>query len=159
MFLAVASLDRLVINPIRGRFQRINRSIKINEKKLAHDLRNVHQQDQITAQFEKYAEYVQRNGSDEEEVARILGEIESLARQANVYLANMKPQTPKEVDFYMEYAVEIEAEGEISPLTTFLHQLNISDQLLRVEKLRLNAQKKGDKTLKASMLITRVLVF
>ena len=57
-----------------------------------------------------------------------------------------------------EYSVEIEAEGEIEPLTTFLHQLNTSDQLLRVEKLRLNFKKKGDTTLKASMLITRVLV-
>jgi len=101
---------------------------------------------------------VQRSGSDEEEVAKILGEIESLARQSKVYLANMKPQSPKEIDFYKEYAVEIDAEGEIVPLTAFLHQLNTSTQLLRVEKLRLSSKKKGDKTLKASMLIIRILV-
>ena len=70
----------------------------------------------------------------------------------------MKPQTPKEVDFYKEYAVEIDAEGEISSLIAFLHQLNTSTQLLRVEKLRLSSNKKGEKTLKASMLIIRVLV-
>lgn len=157
-FVAIASVDRLIISPIRIRFQRIDQSIKISEKQLAHDLRNVNQQEQITAEFEKYAEYIARSGSDEEEVAKILGEIESLARQSNVYLANMKPQTPKEVDFYMEYAVEIEAEAEIGPLTKFLHQLNASGQLLRVEKLRLSSKKKGDKTLKASMLITRILV-
>jgi len=158
MFIAVASLDRLIVSPIRGRFQRIDRSIKINEKQLAHDLRNVHQQDQIAEQYDKYVKYVERSGSDEEEVAKILGEIESLARQANIYLANMKPQTPKEIDFYKEYAVEIEVEGETEPLTTFLYQLNTSDQLLRVERLRLNSQKEGDKVLKASMLITRILV-
>lgn len=156
--MAIALLDRLVISPIRSHFQRINQEIKINEKQLAHDLRNVHQQDQIARQFDKYVEYVQRSGSDEEEVAKILGEIESLARKSKVYLANMKPQTPKEIDFYKEYAVEIDAEGDIASLIKFLHQLNTSTQLLRVEKLRLSSNKKGDKTLKASMMIIRVLV-
>ncbi len=158
MFVAVASTDRLIISPVRAKFVRINQSIKISEKQLAHDLRNVHQQEEITAEFEKYVEYVSRTGSDEEEVARVLGEIESLARQSSIYLANMKPLTPKEVDFYKEYAVEIEVEADINLLTQFLHQLNTSVQLLRVEKLRLNSKKKGDKTLKASMLITRILV-
>ncbi|MBN1869284.1 MAG: type 4a pilus biogenesis protein PilO [Candidatus Omnitrophica bacterium] len=156
--MAIALLDRLVFSPIRSRFQRINKAIKINEKQLAHDLRNVRQEGQITRQFEKYVEYVQRSGSDEEEVAKILGEIESLARQSAIYLANMKPQTPKEIDFYKEYAVEIDAEGEIGSLISFLHHLNMSTQLLRVEKLRLSSNKKGDKVLKASLLVTRVLV-
>ena len=156
--MAIALLDRLIIGPVRVRFQRINQAIKTSEKQLAHDLRNVHQKGQISKQFDKYVEYVQRSGSDEEEVAKILGEIESLARQSKVYLANMKPQTPKEIDFYKEYAVEIEAEGEISSLVAFLYQLNMSTQLLRVEKLRLSSNKKGDKMLKASMLIIRVLV-
>lgn len=158
VFLAVAFSDRLIVSPIRERFRRMNQAIKISEKQLGHDLRNVYQKDQIAAAFEKYAKYVERSGSDEEEVAKILGEIESLARQSKVYLVDMKPQTPKEIDFYKEYAVEIEAEGEVASLMTFLHQLNTSLQLLRAEKLRLNAVKKGDKTLKASMLITKVVI-
>jgi len=64
----------------------------------------------------------------------------------------------QKVDFYKEYSVEIEAEGEIADLTTFLHQINISPQLLRVEKLRLNAKESENKILKSSMLITKVLV-
>lgn len=158
VFVVISSLDRLLISPVRGKFKQIDQAVKISEMQLRHDLRNVHQRDQISKKFEKYVEYVQRSGSDEEEVAKILGEIESLARQSDVHLAGMKPQTPKEVDFYKEYSVEIETEGEISSLTTFLHQLNTSDQLLRVEKLRLNSRKKGGKILKASMLITKILV-
>ena len=72
LFIATASLDRIIISPIREHIARIDRAIKIGEKQLAHDLRNVHQKDQITEKFEKYVEYVQRSGSDEEEVARIL---------------------------------------------------------------------------------------
>lgn len=150
--------DQFIIQSLWGQLQRINRAIKIGEKQLGHDLRNVHQKEQISKEYEKYVQYIQRSGSDEEEVAKILGEIESLARQSQIYLVDMKPQTPKEVDFYKEYTVEIAAEGEMASLTTFLYQINTSSQLLRVEKLRLNSKKKGDKTLKSSMLITKILV-
>ena len=155
---SLALLDRAIVSPIRSRFQRINQAIAIGEKQLGHDLRNIRQKDQIAAEFEKYVQYVQRSGSDEEEVAKILGEIEALARQSNVYLVDMKPQTPKEVDFYKEYAVEIEAEGDMTALVRFLYQMNTSVQLLRVEKLRLNSRKSGDPVLKSSMLITKILV-
>ena len=57
--MAIALLDRLIINPVRVRFNRINREVKISEKQLAHDLRNVHQKDQIAEKVEKYVEYVQ----------------------------------------------------------------------------------------------------
>jgi Tfp pilus assembly protein PilO len=157
-FLLVAGTDRLIVNPIRARFARVDQAIKISEKQLGHDLRNVHLKDQITGAFEKYVEYVERSGSDEEEVAKILGEIESLARQSNVYLVDVKPQAPQKVDFYKEYSVEIEAEGGITDLTTFLHHINMSNQLLRVERLRLNTKEEENKTLKSSMLITKVLV-
>jgi Tfp pilus assembly protein PilO len=154
----IACLDRLIINPIRSRFQQIEQQIRISEKQLGHDLRNVHLKEQIEEEFEKYVEYVERSGSDEEEVAKILGEIESLARQSQVYLVDVKPQTPKTIDFYKQYAVEIETEGEIDAIMTFLHHINTSRQLLRAEKLRLSVNEDDKNILKSSILITKVLV-
>ena len=157
-FFAVACFDRLLIHPIQTRFKKINQQIKVSEKEIGSDLRNLKRRDLVEAQYQKYLEYIQRSGSDEEEVAKILGEIESLARQSNVYVEDMKPLKPKEIDFYKEYAVEIEAEAKMQSLTNFLYQLNMSSQLLRVEKLRLNLSKGGSDTLKISMLVTKVLV-
>ncbi len=62
------------------------------------------------------------------------------------------------MDFYVEYTIEIETEGQMESLVNFLHQLNASAQLLRVEKLRLNQTKAGSTVLKGSMLITKVIV-
>lgn len=157
-FLALAFLDRLIINPVRSRFHRLNLQIRISEKQLGGDLRNLNQKGAITGQYEEYLQYVKRSGSDEEEVAKILGEIEALARKSSVYLVDMKPRKPREADFYKEYTVEIETEGQMPALVNFLHQLNTSGQLLRVEKLRLSLTKSGSSVLKASMLITRILV-
>ena len=60
-----SGLDRLIISPIRGKFDNVNKAIKISEKQLGHDLRNVHLKDQIEKEFEKYVSYVERSGSDD----------------------------------------------------------------------------------------------
>jgi len=112
----------------------------------------------ITQEYQKYIQYVSKSGSDEEEVAKILGEIETLARQTAINLVDMKPQTTREIDFYKQYLIEVEAEGEMKDLVNFLHQLNISSQLLRAEKLRLSLPKKDSTVIKSSMLISKVLV-
>jgi Tfp pilus assembly protein PilO len=157
-FLFIVFVYRLIIDPINKRFQKINREIQINEKRLGLDLRNLKQKDFITEEYEKYVQYVKSSGSDEEEVAKILGEIESLARKSKVQLVDIKSMTPKKVDFYKEYIVNIEAEGEMEALIKFLQQLNTSSQLLRAEKLRISLKRRGDSTIKASLMITKVLI-
>jgi DNA-binding HxlR family transcriptional regulator len=157
-FVVLALLDRLIISPINNRFEQINREIKISEKQLAHSLRNLNQKDIISREYQKYIQYVKKSASDEEETAKILGEIEELARSSAVYLVDMKPQTPRKVDFYKEYTVEIEAEAEMESLVNFLHQLNTSSHLLRAEKLRLNLKGKESSVIKAAILITKVLI-
>ncbi len=156
-FLAVAFLDRLLISPIRTKFNALNQQIRISEKQLGSDMRNINQKKFISEEYEQYLPYVRRSGSDEEEVAKILGEIESLARKSSVYLVDMKPRKPRDVEFYKEYTVEIEAEGYMESLMSFIYQLNTSSQLLRIETLRLNLTKGGSNVLSASMLITKVL--
>ena len=157
-FLALASLDRLLISPVRTKFNALNQQIRISEKQLGGDMRNINQKKFIGEEYEQYLPYIRRSGSDEEEVAKILGEIEALARKSSVYLVDMKPRKPREVEFYKEYTVEIEAEGYMGSVMSFIYQLNTSSQLLRVETLRLNLTKGDSNVLSASMLITKVLI-
>ena len=157
-FLALAFLDRMLISPIRTKFNALNLQIRISEKQLGGDMRNINQKKFIGEEYEQYLPYIRRSGSDEEEVAKILGEIEALARKSSVYLVDMKPRKPREVEFYKEYTVEIEAEGYMESLMSFIYQLNTSSQLLRVETLRLNLTKGDSNVLSASMLITKVLI-
>ncbi len=160
VILAVAFLDRLMIGPIRARFRAINQQIKISEKQLGSDIRNLRQKNIISEEYEKFFPFIHRSGSgsDEEEVAKILGEIESLARKSSVYLVDMKPRSkPQAMELHKQYTVEIEVEGQMEPLVNFIYQLNTSSQLLRIEMLRMNPTKNDTKTLTASMLITRVL--
>ena len=157
--IALTLTDRLVISPIGNKIRRLNQEIKFSEVKLSRDLRNVNNKSAIEGEYTKYKNYVKSNyASDEEDVAGILAEIEGLARSSSVSLVDIKPQTPKKADFYKEYAVEVDVEGGMEQIITFLHNLNSSTQLLRAVKLRIGLKDKESSVIKASLVVTKIAI-
>ena len=157
-FLLAVFLDNLVVKPVSTRVKALNMEIKTGEAQLSQYLRNLGHKDGVQKEYRKYTKYVKKGGSDEEETAKILGEIETLARSSNLILADMKPRMPRTIGFYKEYTVEIEVEGGMNSISRFLYQLNNSTQLLRAEKVRLYPKKKGLSVIKGSILVTKILI-
>ena len=158
IFLVVAFLDRLIISPINNRIQQINQEIKTAEKQLERDLRNLNQKEVITKEYQGWTGDLKKTGSDEEEIAKVLAEVEGFARKAGIYLVDMKPRLPADEDFYKEYSAEIELEGDMTGLVTFLYHLNNSTQILRAQKTRLALKLKDSNLLKVTIIVTKILI-
>ena len=156
LIVLLALADRLVVSPIRGVMGRLNREIEICEEELRRDIMSMNEKKAISKEYEKYTQYVTKAGSDEEEVAKILAEIEGIARKSNVNLVDITPQAPREIDFYREYAAEIEIEGETPAIVSFLYRLSNSTLLLRAQKLRINLKASG--SVGAFVLVTKILI-
>jgi len=135
----------------------MGREIAASEKKLRHDLRNIHDKEFIESEYKKHRDFVKKGAaSDEENVSNMLAEIEGLARAAGVSLVDIKPQASRQADFYKEYSAEVTIEGPMEQIAAFLHRLNSSTQLLRAVKVRLGLKQKESSVMKASMLITNI---
>lgn len=158
VFVFLAFVDRLILDPTTVRLHQLDQEIKTDEGQLAQYLRYMNQRDPVTAEYKKYSAYVRKSGSDEEEQTKISGEIEALARKTNVSIANMKSLAPRTVDFYKRYEVELEAEGEMESLTNFLYQISNSPQLLRTEKVRFNLKEKDSTVVKGYLTVTKVVM-
>lgn len=157
IIVSLAFLDRLILNPINKRIQQINQEIKISEKELKMGLHNLNQKEAIISEYGKCSQYFKGFGSEEETTAAMLSEIETVAKKSNMSLLGLKPEPSKDKGFYREYSVEVEAEGTMDSLVSFLYQLNSSTQLLRVGSLRFNLKSKESSLIKASILITRAV--
>jgi len=155
----LAFLDQIVVKPIRNKVARLNQKIQICEEELKRDLQSLSEKKSISREYEKYARYVTKAGSDEEEVAKILAEIEELARKSTVNLVDITPQTPGEFDFYREYTAEIEIEGKTGAVVKFLYELNNSALLLRTQKVRLTLRSRKLLNITAVILVTKILIF
>ncbi len=159
VFFAFALVDRAIVGPINSKLKRINQEIKVSQAQLAFDLSNVSQKEDIAREYEKYAQYQKDVGSDEEKITIMLSALEDLGRESGLTLLDIKPQKSNEINLYKEYAISIEAEGSVESLVQFLYKLNTSEHLMRVEKLRLNVRDRDVRTIKASILVTKIFVF
>jgi len=107
---------------------------------------------------EAYAREISRQGSDQEEQSFLLQEIERLSRDMPVRIRGMRPLPPQEMGFYKRYAVSLEMEGGVEHVLRFLHLIESSPKLLKVERVQLRADSKSRGALLAGMLVSRPAV-
>ena len=157
-FVGFAFLDRLVIRPVGGKFKQLNGEILIQRKLLGKNLRNLAQKEVVLREYKKFETYSKTSGSDEEEIAKFLKDIEKYARRCAVYIVDIKPQPMINIDFYKKCVVEIESEAKIEALMKFIYQIESSNKLLKVERLQLTCAKDAPSIIKANIVITKALI-
>ena len=148
-----------IINPINNKIKQINQEIKIIQAQLAFDLINVSQKKDIAHEYEKYARYQKDAGSDEEKMTIMLSALEDIGRDSGLTLLDIKPQQSDNITTFKKFSIAVEAAGTVEQLISFLYKLNTSDNLFRVEKLRLNVRDKNAQQIKASIMVTKIFVF
>ena len=150
--------DLAVVRPLWNYYISMEERTTTGEKKLVRNLLNINRKDLVEKEYEEYRRFIHPSGTDEEEIGKMLSEIEQTARNNKVVLVDMKPQESKSYDSYKEYRVSLDAETEMANWAQFVYQLEGSDQLLRVTAVKL-ALKGGDTPLvKAKMMVTKLLV-
>ena len=144
------------------RWSGLKKEILREEIRLRKNLRTIAEGETAGLEYGKYAAYAGMKGSDEEEKALMMRQIEKLAGDAGVYIKQMKQSLQEETKLYKKYAVQLECETDTRKLTKFMYLLQTSVRPLRVEQLRLSALKSSAKAEKTALprgriLITRVL--
>lgn len=136
-------IDRSIYQPIAKRFERLDQEIQTQERLHRKNLRYVAVHERIMEEHKRYTGDLSVTGSDEEETARLLNEVEEITRKSGLSIVNMKPQPSRTLDFVKKYAVEIEIRGEMVDLVQFLHELHSSKHLLSSDRIRLSGEKIG----------------
>lgn len=147
-----------IILPVQKKLEELNQKIEAKRIKLEKNSLSLERKEKIEERYNKYAKNLQLKGTEEEEVATFLSEIESLAQKNSVRVSDMKPRPSKKVDFYKKFTIDLGAEGDIKQITQFIYQIQSATQLLRVDKLRLETKSSQTQNLKSYMSISKVLI-
>ncbi len=147
-----------IVVPINNKLEEIDNNIRINEKALEVNLRTLSQRDNVKKVYSKTILHIRRSGSDEEEASRLHGAIVDIANSASVDLVDTKPQPPNKKGIVYEYSYEAEIEGNMASIIRFLYNINTSEQLLRAQKITLKLKRRNSDIVRATVLITKVLV-
>ncbi len=158
VFLAIVFSNNFVVTPLKKEIGLVKQEKIKKEIEWKKNNQIIKQKKQIKEEFEKYMAFIKKKGSDEEDVASFLKEIESLAQKSKVSLINIKPQPVKKMEFYKKYTIEIKGEGHIEQFVKFIYYLQKSYQILKVEKIHLNVRNSFSTRVKGSLIITKILV-
>lgn len=151
-------LYSMALEPLWKKWKDLNESISNKEIQIIKNLKIMAQKDTISRLYDQYAENIKMKGSEEEETATILREIENIARMSSTRIIDIKPHKVQDMDFYKEYTIELEAEGDVSNLSRFIYELQSSKQILKVKHLRLNPKDDTGSVLKGYMIVSKILI-
>jgi Tfp pilus assembly protein PilO len=105
-----------------------------------------------------YRAFSVQETTPEEDTSALLREVETLASKSSVYLADMKPQDPKQEQEFKKYQVNVNGEAAFEKLIEFLYNIENSKKVLKIEKFTLSLKSRQDSTLKFSLTISKVVL-
>ncbi|MFA6636147.1 MAG: GspMb/PilO family protein [Candidatus Omnitrophota bacterium] len=157
-FIFLVVLDRAVFLPVRGRIDRLQKEIEIHEREMRQHLFYLDRKENVEGEHTRYVQDIVEKRSEEEEMAGILAEVETIARNAGLSVLDIRSFSPRQESFLKKYAVDMAAESDTKTLINFLHCLSSSQQLLRAEKLTVSPRDAEGTALKISVVITKVVI-
>lgn len=146
-----------IFEPAQKKIDDLNQKVEVKKVKLEKNLSVLSRKEMIERRYAKYSKSLQARGTDEEELAAFLSEIENLAQKNGLHISDMKPRPAKTVDFYKKFTVDLQADGDIKQITQFIYQLQNDPKLLRVDRLRLET-KSQSQNLTSYMLISKITI-
>jgi Tfp pilus assembly protein PilO len=149
---------KFVFLPISNKINNLNNEISKKEIKLKRSYKTLNRQEAVQEAYKRYSDYMKQKETDEQEMSTLLSEIESISKEIDIHISDMKPSRVKVIDFCKKFSVELEAEGFLEDLTKFVYTLQSPPHLLKVERLRLERRSIRTNKLKTFMLISRIRI-
>ncbi|MFC1807534.1 type 4a pilus biogenesis protein PilO [Candidatus Omnitrophota bacterium] len=154
---AISLVYSFFLEPLYKRFKRVNSEITLTKIKLQKYASIIKDKSVIDKEFEEYANKLRSIGTDEQEMTKILNELETIASSSGVNIVSMRPKPAKGKEYYKRFVVEIETESDMNSLMKFIYKTKNSPQVLKTDKLNINT--KSDKSgviIRASLLISKI---
>ncbi|MDO8662642.1 MAG: hypothetical protein Q7K98_05425 [Candidatus Omnitrophota bacterium] len=146
---------RTIIAPLLTKNEALNKEIKLTQLKLKKYLRLVNQKESLQGAYAKISANANIPIEGEDVSTSILSQIENLAKNSNLNIIDIRPESQKNLSSSKESYVELRTEGDMESCLKFIYNIENSLALLEVKKSQLRA-KPGSSNLEGNFLISQV---
>lgn len=154
----VSLFDRLFWGPLLAKEEETLLKIKQAKERVVRDNRILAYKTQILNEAMALQEYYS-DIKEEDLINRdFLGTIERLSTKTGINLVKSTPGVSEEKKGYKEYSANLELNGSLSDVLTFMYEIGTVDSLLKVEELALNPRRGLDDEVSATMRVSKMVV-
>jgi hypothetical protein len=140
-----------LIAPFLDKNAALEKRIALTTAKLNTYRRLLSQKDSLRKKYDKLYSSLKVSGREEDTLVGVLSQLESLAKEANIHLIDIRPQVPGE----KEVIINLKAEGTAEGYLKFIYSIEHSALLLKIKKFQL-AAKAASQALEGSFTVSFV---
>jgi len=133
-------------------------TVSAKEAKLQKNLKILAHQEQVERLAAQYAAYLKPPGAAEPEKAAWVEQIEASAEGSGMRLTSARAKPVRTQGSDLLLTVEVEAETTVEVLVRFLAKLEQGSTLVTIERLRITASGGAVTPIKASLVLTKIVV-
>ena len=143
-----------LVKPARGKLAMLDQEIVAQNRRLAKNAAAMQRAHALETTIEFYEQKFKQSRSNEETISSILAEIEAVATQLHLQIANLTPKRVQEANLYKRFLVNLTMDGNFMDILQFVHILQSEPHFFDVEEVRFD---KGMREQTASVKTNLVL--
>ena len=145
----------LFIAPPLNKNELLNKEININRAKLKKYVRLLSQKDYIQNKYKQFTSRLNLSEVARDDLVTALSELGTFAKDTNIRIIDIRPQSPKTLDLYKEILIDLGTEGAMEGYFKFVYDIENSLSAFRIKKFQLTLKSNGQ-TLEGNFLISKI---
>lgn len=125
-----------LVKPATEKLSDLDQEIAAAQRRLDKSIAEIQKADSLENIWGVYENKFKQPASKEGTMSSILSEIEAVAAQLGIQIANLTPKRVRETEFYNRFSVTLTIDGEFNDILQFLHTLQNEPHLFYVEEIR-----------------------
>ena len=147
----LAIFYNFILEPVFRKRRSLNNEIIITKARIRKSLKLLETQNTIINEYNTFT-------SNLTNISKILSYIEKEALLLEIKTANIRPRPVIKKEYYEEYIIELQIEGEFSNINKFISQLIKPPLFITVKKLDLRRVTETSPYLKGTIILSKLII-
>lgn len=150
---------RLVLMPLKQQIADLDRQIMAEIHNIRKNRRLIAGQRGLDAQCEALTREFGQPGAEEQVMARILKEIESVAGNLDLQISDLKPQRARSLDHFKSFLVSLRMDSSLAEIIEFLDILQKDPYRYAVQDVRFDKSARRDSSeIKTVVILEKIFI-
>jgi len=165
IFIACASLIFIyvgfngIFKPLKETSQMVDRKIEVQQRRLDKDMRIIRKAKALGKEYSVILEQFKQSESDEQVMSKIFLEIERVADELGLKIADLKPKKVRKVDFYNRFSVSLTLESQFQEIVHFIYILQKQPLLFDIDEVRFEqGPRRNRATINTHLILSKILI-
>lgn len=148
-----------VFKSLKGSLTSVEDKVKSGEKRLKSYLKILKKEKAVDEEYNIYSALFRQSAPDDQQMTSVLSEIEAVANEVNMRLADIKPRRVKRAEFYNNFSVSLTIEGEPADIIRFLYALQNNPHFFKADEVYFERSSVRTTQLRCRLILSKALIF